>query len=508
MVAETIASAIRKDLSIDGFLLPDGQRQKLFQYADDTTILVQSDDSIRSLFALFERYERASGAKLNVTKSHGLLLGSWKHRNNLPVPLNWSSESITVLGCRLGNDVSVDWDSLLVKFGDQLNLWKSRQLSFRGRALIANLLGLSVFWYHATVFDVPKTVIAKINKILFPFVWSKKREWMARSSVTQALAAGGLGVVDVSRKIASLRTIWLRRFLSAANPHPWSCFFEYHVSVVFANQDVATVLSRDLLPAYLIKKLPPFYASILRTWVDLRGTRDGRLWVIPRPSSDPLPIGELSARSGYSLLSQYQHVDHRSLAKFRDWGFTVDWRRVWASLHLWKFVRSVQDTAWLSFHGILPTADRLVRFKMNVNPSCFCGQPETLIHLFTTCPLARDVFTWFNSQLRKYSPSVNLTNGDILFGFSSASRVPVVFSALLGVLRHHLWLSRNNHRFENIPPCAHDTLRKAKSTFRFLVRLQKRNLPTDQFSREWLLNGIIGSITTQDWVRFTRDFVT
>ncbi len=163
LVAETIASAIGKDPSIDGFLLPDGQRRKLFQYADDITILVQSDDSIRSLFALFERYERASGAKLNVTKSHGLLLGLWKHRNNLPVPLNWSSESITVLGCRLGNDVSVDWDSLLVKFGDQLNLWKSRQLSFRGRALIANMLGLSVFWYHATIFDVPKTVIAKIN---------------------------------------------------------------------------------------------------------------------------------------------------------------------------------------------------------------------------------------------------------------------------------------------------------------------------------------------------------
>ena len=320
------------------------------------------------------------------------MLGSWKHRNNPPVPLNWSRESITVLGCRLGNDVSVDWDSLIVKFGDQLNLWKSCQLSFHGHALIANVLGLSVFWYHATVFDVPKTVIAKINKTLFPFVWSKKREWMARSSVTQSLAAGGLGVVDVSRKIASLSTIWLRRFLSAANPHLWTCFFQYHVSMVFTNQDVTSVLARGSISTYLVKKLPLLYALIVRMWVDVKGMRDGRLWVIPRPSIDPLSIGELSAHSGYSLVSQYQHVNHRSLAKFRDWGFTVDWKRVWASLHLWKFVRSVQDTAWLSFHGILPTADRLVRFKMNVNPSCFCGQPETFIHLFTTCLLARDIF--------------------------------------------------------------------------------------------------------------------
>jgi hypothetical protein len=135
---------------------------------------------------------------LNVTKSHGLLLGSWKHRSNLPVPLNWSSVSITVLGCRLGNDLSVDWDSLITKFEDQLRLWKHCQLSFCG-LLIANILGLSTFWYQATIFDVPKPIVNRINKILFPFVWNKKKEWMARSSVTQPLTAGGLGVVDVSR---------------------------------------------------------------------------------------------------------------------------------------------------------------------------------------------------------------------------------------------------------------------------------------------------------------------
>lgn len=56
-------------------------------------------------------------------------------------------------------------------------------------------------------------------------------------------------------------------------------------------------------------------------------------------------------KSAYGLLSKYDHIDHRSLAKFRDWGFSAGWKRVGSSLILWKFVRSVQDTAWLSFHG-------------------------------------------------------------------------------------------------------------------------------------------------------------
>ena len=48
LVAETIASAIRKDPNIDGFLLPNGLRTKLCQYADDTSVLVMSDASMRS----------------------------------------------------------------------------------------------------------------------------------------------------------------------------------------------------------------------------------------------------------------------------------------------------------------------------------------------------------------------------------------------------------------------------------------------------------------------------
>jgi len=440
LVAETIACAIKKDLNIDGFRLLNGEHVKIFQYADDTTIIVHSDHALRSLFALFERYERASGAKLNVAKSHGLLFGTWKYRNNLPIQLDWSSEAITVLWCPIANEESADWDGLISKFNDQLTLWKHRQLSFRGRALVANVLGLSLFWYQATVFDMPKTVIFKINKLLFPFVWGKKREWMARASVIQPLHQGGLGVVDISQKVLSLRAVWLRRFLSHPQ-HPWSSFFSMHVASVFSNQSVAQVLSRPHIPVYLIKRLPPFYRGIFTAWVQLKGTQANGTLVIPRPHSDPVPVLELTAKVSYALLTTAAQTEHRCHAKFRDLHIPVMWNQAWSSLRIWRFVRSVQDTAWLSFHGILPTADRLVRFGMNVDPACFCGELESLVHLFTSCTFASAVFQWFTNQLRKYHPTAALTTGQILFGFDSASGVPIVFTALLRILRHHVWLA-------------------------------------------------------------------
>ncbi len=506
LVAETISSAIKKDPVIDGFILPDGQCAKIFQYADDTSILVQSDQALLALFSLFERYECASGAKLNVTKSHGLLVGAWKSRTNMPVTLNWSNISITFLGCRLGNDNKVDWASLISRFQGQLALWKQRQLSFRGRALVSNMLGLSIFCYQATIFDMPRVVIKEINKILFPFVWGKKREWMARTSVTQSLCLGGLGVVDVARKVSSLRAVWFRRCLTI-DPHLLTVFLEYYVDAIF-QCPLSALLEHDSIAAYR-NRLPPFYASLIRAWVSLRGCKVNGVWVIPRLSGDPLPVAQLTARFGYSVLSNYGHVDHRSLAKFRDLQVPVHWAQVWSSLRLRRFVRSVQDTSWLSFHGILPTADRLVRFGMNVNPACFCGLPEDLVHLFSTCHFSRELLDWFLVQLRRFRPSrTSISISEILFGFSGDSHIPIVFTALLGVLRHHIWLTRNNHRFEHIPPDAHVALRKTKSTFRFLVRMHKRHCQRDRFVREWLADGFIGSLTEEDWILFTRDFMT
>lgn len=505
LVAETIGSAIRQCPAIDGFLLPDGSRRKLFQYADDTTVVVSSDTSLLALFSLFEKYERATGARLNVAKSHGLLLGAWRSRLDMPISLDWSNVSIPVLGCDLGPSVEPNWDVLVGQFQDQLALWQSRELSFHGRAMIANVLGLSLFWYKASIFAVPANIITRINKLLFPFVWNRKTEYLARATVTQAVPCGGLGVVDFRRKVASLRSLWLRRYLSPDHDHSWTVYFDLSVSMVFPESTASSLFTRPVIPQYLIRKLPPFYASLLHTWVELGGTRVAQMWVIPRPNLDPLPVAELTARLTYSFLSCQHRAEHRAVEKFRALGIGVDWSHVWRSLSLWRFVRSVRDTAWLSFHGVLPTADRLVRFGMAVDPLCFCGQPETLLHLFVDCPSSVHVMQWFLSQVHKVVFPFVLSRSHILFGFTPSDRLPLVFSALLGVLRHHIWLARNRYRFDHIRVTPADTLRKAKSTFRFLLRMHQRHCPRYTFEREWLANGVIGNLTANDYLQFACD---
>ena len=62
---------------------------------------------------------------------------------------------IRILGVYFSNGLlSVDndnWQSKLDKLSNVLNLWKQRDLSFVGRALIVNVLGASKLWHVAKV---------------------------------------------------------------------------------------------------------------------------------------------------------------------------------------------------------------------------------------------------------------------------------------------------------------------------------------------------------------------
>ena len=80
LVAEVFAQAIRKCPEIQGFRVPGGREVKISQYADDNTCIVTNCYGLVKVLEVFNEYGRASGARLNVSKTKGLWLGRWKSR--------------------------------------------------------------------------------------------------------------------------------------------------------------------------------------------------------------------------------------------------------------------------------------------------------------------------------------------------------------------------------------------------------------------------------------------
>ena len=74
---------IRRNPRVSGLSLPGfPPLSPISQYADDTSLVLTSDEYIRACFETFAQFEAASGAKLNRSKSKGLWLGAWSGRSN------------------------------------------------------------------------------------------------------------------------------------------------------------------------------------------------------------------------------------------------------------------------------------------------------------------------------------------------------------------------------------------------------------------------------------------
>ena len=160
LCAEVLARNIRVENKIQGLLLPEarGQQFKIRQYADDSTCFVKDLYSLSVLFSILKRYESGSGAKLNYSKTEAMWLGAWHTCSDTPLGLTWVTK-MKLLSVWYTNGLSnVDqdnWQAKLNKLEKNLNLWKSRSLSFVGKALIINVLGAGKFWFLARILPPP-----------------------------------------------------------------------------------------------------------------------------------------------------------------------------------------------------------------------------------------------------------------------------------------------------------------------------------------------------------------
>ena len=90
LCAEVLACNLRASSGIAGVHLPNSaQELRVSGYADDTTVVITTDESLPAVFTVYRQYEAGSGAKLNRSKSKGLWLGAWKHRSDSPAGLDW-----------------------------------------------------------------------------------------------------------------------------------------------------------------------------------------------------------------------------------------------------------------------------------------------------------------------------------------------------------------------------------------------------------------------------------
>ena len=507
---EILAVSIRGSPDVTGVSLPGSQEEfKCSGYADDTTIAVTTEASFPAVFELYTRYEQASGARLNRSKSQGIWLGAWKARTATPFGISWVKE-LPLLGAvfSAADYSEATWTKPVAKLEQRLAAWRGRRLTFQGKATIINVLALSQIWHLCHVFPIPEWAEKRITRAVWSFFWSGKRDLVARSTVCLPKSQGGFGVVHLSHKAAAFCLQWVKRFFSDDSRGKWKEFFHHFLSSCLRKEPFEAFSSSSTRTR--LSSLPPFYRFLLASWRLLDGGEAGGQLALAASGEKPAPITNITSKSAYVLVRNLTFREPHCVQKFRPQYGPLHWPQTWQQIHLTTLDRVVVDLNWQIAHGVLYTGARLsTRFGMrNVDAACFCGAgDETLEHLFFECTVARLLVGWVYAQLLRVDPLARAFSVDeLLFGFSQDRyrRIPVVFVWMLQVMKHAIWVARCDFRFRAKMPVESVCLKKGIARTKFVLELEARKckLPAHfrSFERDWLAKGTLGHFEDEELV--------
>ena len=505
---EVLAANLRSHPDIVG-LRPSGLNCALpvvSLYADDTSVIASSPAAIHAVFNVYRVFENGSGSRLNLSKCEGLWLGPWRFRPPAPpVNIAWSLTKIKILGVYIGHGdlAEVNWRPRVDAVDRCLKSWRSRCLSFSGKAVVANSLALSRVWYVASLVHMPAWVCAELKKLLFSFFWSGKRDLVARKVLIHPKDSGGFSVVSVDFKVAALLIQWVRRLVVC--PNGWVYLLTYWLLDRHGVTPFAFFSDPVSFPD---APFPPFYSDLFQAWRAVKGGASPSGLALGSLGSNACPVDSISCKSTYSFLLSLNPATPHCVSKFLPSFGRLDWSSTWQSIFLLPLDRRVSDLSWLIAHGVLYTAARLASFGYSLQTSCFCGyQSECLEHLFFACPLVQSGYAWIGTMLSQASPlapSIDVRHA--LFGFSADEMkcVPRVFAYLLNVCKYFVWVQRNDFRFRSVPPSAVRLVAAIKARLRFYLPLFFKRFLSNRrrrfFLRQWAGNGIFGSISGPTFV--------
>ena len=208
-----------------------------------------------------------------------------------------------------------------------LNSWRSRTLSYGGKAVVSNALALSRVWYVASLVHMPSWALSQLNFLVFKFFWSGKKDLVARNVVFHSRENGGFSVVSTEFKVQSLLVQWIKRFASSSSG--WIGLMTFWFQFYF-NASPLDLFSDPF--SFNPEVLPPFYAALLTAWRALGGSGSPSGLVVASSSSSPIPAVSFTCKSCYQLLLCLNPCRPHCIAKFRLAFPNLYWLSTWRSL--------------------------------------------------------------------------------------------------------------------------------------------------------------------------------
>ena len=270
---EILACKIKQNREIQGIQIFK-KEFKISQFADDTSLLCSSGDSVKNAIQVLNDFGAVSGLRLNPAKTKALWLGPWRYNVDEPFEFHWPKEPIRALGIFISyhqkqNELK-NFKAKVDKLSTILDIWQPRNLTLLGRVLITKCLGISQLVYSMSILDTPSEYIKATNSLLFKFIWKKKQDKIKQKVMSLEYNHGGLRAPNIELMSKSLKLAWITRLLKKEQPweEAWKTIPNY-----FLNKygGLNFLLKCNENEKFLSQtNLPQFYKSMLQHFLELK----------------------------------------------------------------------------------------------------------------------------------------------------------------------------------------------------------------------------------------------
>ena len=369
---EPVYIAIKTNKMIIGPSLPNKMKITIQGFADDSSVLLSSDRSICECYEEIQRFELATGSKLNKDKTTIMGIGKWKNRKNWPLDWIKSVDCTKILGIYFHNDyvntLEENWRVVTKKIETSVNVLSQRKLSLFQKAIVINSLILSKVWYIAHTLPPVKQYIMKINASIFRYMWCGSYHPINRNTLCLPRESGGVGIINIHFKALS---IFSSTCLKELFNEEGLCYYYCSIRLSYLVDDRHY---KEL--SFLATPYYGFAIDIIRKICKHKkfpSIKSKEIYSIIKPNV------KASVEENYPLFK---------------------WNVIWENINK-PFIGILErELIYRYIHGTLATNQRLKILSIRENGKCdYCEEIEYISHIFYFCKFIRESLLYFQNVL-------------------------------------------------------------------------------------------------------------
>ena len=161
----------------------------------------------REVLSKIKEFSKISGLQYNTNKTYAFQMSPLAAKINEYENIVFV-DKIKLLGIWYGRNSSArtikeNWEGKIEQLERIFALWSKHRLSLIGKVLVVKVFGLSLFIYIMKSIGLPPSVLQRINRMFFAFIWKrnfkegKTFERVKRKVMCMEMEEGGLQMIDI-----------------------------------------------------------------------------------------------------------------------------------------------------------------------------------------------------------------------------------------------------------------------------------------------------------------------